>query len=367
MEEKIQEFVAITGTSELLAFKFLSDNNQEIDLDFALNLYFENPNKFINETMIEIESPNSDPSFYYYNVEEISEKKKKKNSENFEENYKLINDELFDYLENKKGLIFRDTLITCQTKENIFLYWKKFDLTKGNESYTFYPSANQIFKHEGNICLFGYYEGKESFKTSNLFIEPCMLNIKNLETFEFELMEFKEPIMTDEIRNFSSSIKLLFSYNGNIYSFNQFSINFQTLSNNSSLTKSAFTFFQYHKGNWSHLTFNKNDLNFNEVELFLGVVQIENLIYAFYRTTKIKTGLLIYNLKNLSIEKHTFEMDLINIGCSIVSYDGDIYFFGGETLKYFSLALIIGITSGAYSSICIAGPLLVSWYKRGVK
>jgi len=44
-----------------------------------------------------------------------------------------------------------------------------------------------------------------------------------------------------------------------------------------------------------------------------------------------------------------------------------IYFFGGETLKYFSLALIIGITSGAYSSICIAGPLLVSWYKRGVK
>ncbi len=40
-----------------------------------------------------------------------------------------------------------------------------------------------------------------------------------------------------------------------------------------------------------------------------------------------------------------------------------IYFFGGETLQYFSLALIIGITSGAYSSIFLAGPLLVSWYK----
>ncbi|MBI3631596.1 MAG: protein translocase subunit SecF [Candidatus Staskawiczbacteria bacterium] len=40
-----------------------------------------------------------------------------------------------------------------------------------------------------------------------------------------------------------------------------------------------------------------------------------------------------------------------------------IFFFGGETLKYFSLALIIGITSGAYSSIFIASPLLVSWYK----
>ncbi len=40
-----------------------------------------------------------------------------------------------------------------------------------------------------------------------------------------------------------------------------------------------------------------------------------------------------------------------------------LFFFGGETLKYFSLALIIGITSGAYSSIFIASPLLVSWQK----
>ena len=40
-----------------------------------------------------------------------------------------------------------------------------------------------------------------------------------------------------------------------------------------------------------------------------------------------------------------------------------LYFFGGQTLKSFSLALIVGITSGAYSSIFIAGPLLVSWYK----
>ncbi len=40
-----------------------------------------------------------------------------------------------------------------------------------------------------------------------------------------------------------------------------------------------------------------------------------------------------------------------------------LFFFGGETLKYFSLALIIGITSGAYSSIFIASPLLVTWRK----
>ncbi len=42
-----------------------------------------------------------------------------------------------------------------------------------------------------------------------------------------------------------------------------------------------------------------------------------------------------------------------------------IYFFGGESIKYFSLALIIGIFLGAYSSIFVAAPLLVWWTKQG--
>ncbi len=44
-----------------------------------------------------------------------------------------------------------------------------------------------------------------------------------------------------------------------------------------------------------------------------------------------------------------------------------IFFFGGETLKYFSLALIIGITLGTYSSLFLASPLLVSWQKIRLK
>lgn len=36
-----------------------------------------------------------------------------------------------------------------------------------------------------------------------------------------------------------------------------------------------------------------------------------------------------------------------------------IYLFGGEVTKYFSLALIVGIISGTYSSIFIAAPLLL--------
>ena len=41
-----------------------------------------------------------------------------------------------------------------------------------------------------------------------------------------------------------------------------------------------------------------------------------------------------------------------------------IYFFGGESVKYFALALIIGIFLGAYSSIFVASPVLVWWSGR---
>jgi len=41
-----------------------------------------------------------------------------------------------------------------------------------------------------------------------------------------------------------------------------------------------------------------------------------------------------------------------------------VYFFGGESVKYFALALIIGIIAGTYSSIFIASPILVWWSGR---
>lgn len=44
-----------------------------------------------------------------------------------------------------------------------------------------------------------------------------------------------------------------------------------------------------------------------------------------------------------------------------------IFLFGGESVKYFALALIIGIASGAYSSIFIASPLLGSAYRMQVR
>jgi SecD/SecF fusion protein len=38
--------------------------------------------------------------------------------------------------------------------------------------------------------------------------------------------------------------------------------------------------------------------------------------------------------------------------------------FGGETLKDFAFALIVGVASGAYSSVFIAGPVLTHWKER---
>ena len=41
-----------------------------------------------------------------------------------------------------------------------------------------------------------------------------------------------------------------------------------------------------------------------------------------------------------------------------------LYLFGGTTIEWFVMALIVGIVAGTYSSIFIASPILVAWEKR---
>lgn len=41
-----------------------------------------------------------------------------------------------------------------------------------------------------------------------------------------------------------------------------------------------------------------------------------------------------------------------------------LYLFGGETIKWFVFALMIGVIVGTYSSIFLASPLLVEWERR---
>jgi preprotein translocase subunit SecF len=51
----------------------------------------------------------------------------------------------------------------------------------------------------------------------------------------------------------------------------------------------------------------------------------------------------------------------INTSLTILLVLMALFFFGGETIKYFALALIVGITVGTYSSVFVASPILVDW------
>jgi preprotein translocase subunit SecF len=44
-----------------------------------------------------------------------------------------------------------------------------------------------------------------------------------------------------------------------------------------------------------------------------------------------------------------------------------IIFFGGETIKYFSIALLVGVVFGTYSSIFVATAFVAEIWKRGLK
>jgi len=44
-----------------------------------------------------------------------------------------------------------------------------------------------------------------------------------------------------------------------------------------------------------------------------------------------------------------------------------IFLFGGATIHYFILVLLLGVLVGLYDSICISGSLLVTWEKGGLK
>lgn len=57
----------------------------------------------------------------------------------------------------------------------------------------------------------------------------------------------------------------------------------------------------------------------------------------------------------------------INTSLTVIITLLAIYFFGGESIKFFALALLVGVTFGTYSSIFVASALLVTSYKMQTK
>ena len=69
------------------------------------------------------------------------------------------------------------------------------------------------------------------------------------------------------------------------------------------------------------------------------------------------SSIVIFDLTNISINETLSRTVITSITTLLALLS--IYFLGGEILKGFSLAMILGVVFGTYSSIYIANPILV--------
>lgn len=89
---------------------------------------------------------------------------------------------------------------------------------------------------------------------------------------------------------------------------------------------------------------------------------INNTVVVFDRIREnlLKRGETFEQTVDISLNQTLTRQ--INTSLTTLFVCAAIFFFGGVTLKYFALALILGIIAGTYSSIFLAGPLLIAWY-----
>jgi len=90
---------------------------------------------------------------------------------------------------------------------------------------------------------------------------------------------------------------------------------------------------------------------------------INNTVVVFDRIREnlLKRGETFEETVDISLNQTLARQ--INTSLTTLFVAGAVFFLGGETLKYFALALIFGILAGTYSSIFLAGPILVAWFK----
>lgn len=105
------------------------------------------------------------------------------------------------------------------------------------------------------------------------------------------------------------------------------------------------------------------DASFVAALLTIAGYSVNDTIVIFDRIREnlrvIRKGESIQELVNHSIWQ-TMTRSIYTV-LTVLFATAALYFFGGETTKNFALALLIGITSGAYSSIFNASPIWVTW------
>ncbi|MCD6550411.1 protein translocase subunit SecF [bacterium] len=86
------------------------------------------------------------------------------------------------------------------------------------------------------------------------------------------------------------------------------------------------------------------------------------VIFDRIRENLIRTNLPFQDVINKSLNETLSRSLSTSLTTLFVLFA--LFFLGSSALKYFSLALILGITLGTYSSICLASLLLLSWVKK---
>lgn len=76
---------------------------------------------------------------------------------------------------------------------------------------------------------------------------------------------------------------------------------------------------------------------------------------------RVRAGESLSEIINNSISQTIVRS--INTSMTVLFVLLSLFLFGGETIRYFVLALLIGIIAGTYSSIFIASPILLVWHK----
>ena len=90
---------------------------------------------------------------------------------------------------------------------------------------------------------------------------------------------------------------------------------------------------------------------------------VHDTIVAFDRireNLRLRAGQSLAEIINSSINQTLVRS--INTSLTVIFVLTALLLFGGETIRYFVLALLIGIIAGTYSSIFIASPILIVWH-----
>ncbi len=109
------------------------------------------------------------------------------------------------------------------------------------------------------------------------------------------------------------------------------------------------------------------EINLTVIAALLTLVgfDVNDSIVIFDRireNRKLYRRMSLYEVTNLSINQ-TLSRTVITSGLVFLSVVS-LVALGGETLRPFSLALLMGIVFGTYDTIAIAGPIMVWWEKK---